>query len=87
MPVRTPTVLLSQADERLEAGDIPSAGCHAREAIRRYLRELCDTHDCRPKKRRAQSAKVCHRAVHLFQVRANKMRITIHMARFLLSEL
>jgi hypothetical protein len=47
--IRSSSVLLSQADERLESGDVVSAGCHAREALRRHLRELCDQYDCRPR--------------------------------------
>jgi hypothetical protein len=46
--IRNATVLLQQAVERLESGDVVSAGCHAREALRRHLRELCDQYDCRP---------------------------------------
>jgi hypothetical protein len=49
MAIRSATVLLSQAVERLESGDVVSAGCHAREALRRHLRELCDRYDCRPR--------------------------------------
>lgn len=48
MPIRSPQVLLDQANEQIEAGDVVSAGCYAREAIRRHLRNLCDDHGCRP---------------------------------------
>jgi hypothetical protein len=48
MAIRTPDVLLTQAAERLESGDVVSAACHAREALRRHLRSLCDDHGCRP---------------------------------------
>jgi hypothetical protein len=48
MAIRNATVLLCQAEQRLESGDVVSAGCHAREALRRHLRELCDQYDCRP---------------------------------------
>lgn len=55
MAIRSANVLLSQATERLESGDVVSAGCHAREALRRHLRDLCNQYDCRPKSAGEQS--------------------------------
>lgn len=48
MAIRTPEVLLSQAAERIEAGDVVSAGCYVKEAMRRTLRTLCDENGCAP---------------------------------------
>jgi hypothetical protein len=72
MAIRNASVLLSQAIERLESGDVVSAGCHAREALRRHLRELCDQYECRP--RGDQSTRAFIKALSAIGVLGNSRR-------------